>query len=118
MYPTINKAKTGERIEKLMKSSGKTPRDIQKYLGLACVQSVYRWLEGINSPSIDNFYALSQLFQIPIDEMIVGNRERYICDMQYISVQKAVMRKRIQLYCSYLARSATIQKSTEDYKVD
>lgn len=108
MYPTINKAKTGERIEKLMKSSGKTPRDIQKYLGLTCVQSVYRWLEGINIPSIDNFYALSQLFQITIDEMIVGNRERYICDMQYISVQKAVMRKRIQLYCDHIVAQAIL----------
>ena len=54
-----------------------TPRDIQEYLGLTCIQTVYRWLEGINIPSIDNLYALSELFHVPIDTMISGNRQYY-----------------------------------------
>jgi len=74
MFPTINKQKTAERLSTIMKACKKTPADIQNYLGLACVQTVYRWLEGVNLPSIDNLYALSQLFQIPVDSMIVGSR--------------------------------------------
>ena len=38
--------------------------DIQKYLDLICVQIVYRWLDGINIPSIDDFYTLSQLLAL------------------------------------------------------
>lgn len=29
-------------------------------------------------PTIDNLYALSELFQIPIDEMVCGNRKKYV----------------------------------------
>ena len=35
-------------------------KDIQEYLNLASVQSVYNWCNGINMPTIDNLYALSQ----------------------------------------------------------
>lgn len=77
MFPVIDKKKTAERISAIMKVYGKTPADIQNYLKLSCVQTVYRWLEGVNIPSIDNLYALSQLFQIPMDTMIAGNRQEY-----------------------------------------
>jgi len=51
-----------------------TVKDIQQYLGLSCVQSVYRWLNGYSMPTIDHLYALSELFQMPIDDMVMGNR--------------------------------------------
>ena len=76
MYPIIDKKKTAKRIQRIMKTLRKTPEDIQKYLGLSCVQTVYRWLEGINIPSIDNLYALSQWFRIPMDAMIVGSGDQ------------------------------------------
>ena len=59
--------------------------DIQKYLGLTCVQTVYRWLDGINIPSIDNLYALSQLFGVKVDDMLAGNRKII---SSYISYKK------------------------------
>lgn len=75
MYPIIDKKKTAMRINLFMFLNDLTPSDIQEYLGLTCVQTVYRWLEGINIPSIDNLYALSELFHVPIDTMISGNRQ-------------------------------------------
>lgn len=38
------------------------------------MQSVYRWTDGINMPSLDNLYALSELLQVPIDAIVSGNR--------------------------------------------
>lgn len=78
MFPVIDKNRTGKRLKYLMKSRGFAPKDIQNYLSLSCVQTVYRWLEGINVPSIDNLYALAGLFQVKIDEMIAGSREQDI----------------------------------------
>lgn len=72
----IDKNRTGKRLKDLMQRKGLTPRDIQKYLSLSCVQTVYRWLEGINVPTIDNLYALAGLFQVKIDEMVVGSRQQ------------------------------------------
>lgn len=80
MFPLIDKRETGVNLRRLMDMRGITPKDVQEYLGIACVQSVYRWTDGVNMPTIDNLYALSELFQVPIDEIVCGNRapiERY-----------------------------------------
>ena len=49
-------------------------KDVQSYLGFATPQAVYHWLGGRSLPSIDNLYALSQLFQMQMDDLICGNR--------------------------------------------
>ena len=74
MFPLINKRETGVNLRRIMDVRGITPKDVQEYLGLGCVQSVYRWTDGINMPTIDNLYALSELFQVPIDDIICGTR--------------------------------------------
>lgn len=74
MFPLINKRETGVNLRRIMDMRGITPKDVQEYLGLGCVQSVYRWLDGINIPTVDNLYALSELLQVPIDAIVRGNR--------------------------------------------
>ena len=74
MFPLINKRETGVNLRRIMDMRGITPKDVQEYLGLGCVQSVYRWIDGVNMPTIDNLYALSELFQVPIDAIVRGNR--------------------------------------------
>lgn len=74
MIPQINKRETGVNLRKIMDMRGITAKEVQEYLGLGCVQSVYRWIDGINMPTIDNLYALSELFQVPIDAIVCGNR--------------------------------------------
>ena len=74
MFPLINKRETGVNLRRIMDRRGVTPKDVQEYLGLGCVQSVYRWLDGSNVPSVDNLYALSEFFQVPMDAIVCGNR--------------------------------------------
>ena len=74
MFPLINKRETGINLRRIMDMRGITTKDVQEYLGLGCVQSVYRWLDGINMPTIDNLYALSELLNVPIDTIVRGNR--------------------------------------------
>lgn len=81
MFPLINKRETGVNLCRIMDMRGITPKDVQEYLGLGCVQSVYRWIDGVNMPTIDNLYALSQLLQISIDEIVRGNRAPIVTDI-------------------------------------
>lgn len=74
MFPIIDKKKTGIHLRRIMDKRGLSVKDIQQYLNLGSVQSVYHWLNGLSIPSIDNLYALSELFQMPIDDMLCGNR--------------------------------------------
>lgn len=81
MFPLINKQETGVNLRRIMDMRGITPKDVQEYLGLVCVQSVYRWIDGVNMPTIDNLYALSELFQVPIDAIVRGNRVPIVPDI-------------------------------------
>ena len=76
MLPVIDKKKTGIHLRRIMDERGLSVKDIQQYLGLGSVQSVYHWLNGLSMPTIDNLYALSDLFQIPVDDMLCGNRRK------------------------------------------
>lgn len=75
MFPLINKRETGVNLRRIMDKRGISVKDVQKYLGLSSVQSVYHWLNGITMPTIDNLYALSELLQVPIDAIVCGNRK-------------------------------------------
>ena len=78
MFPVINLKETGINLRRIMDKRGISAKDIQEYLNLASVQSVYNWCNGINMPTIDNLYALSQLFQLPIDAIVRGNRKAIV----------------------------------------
>lgn len=70
MFPIIDKRKTGINIRRIMDMRGLTVKDVQEYLELGSVQSIYHWINGISMPTIDNLYALSDLFQVPIDLLV------------------------------------------------
>ena len=76
MLPIIDKKKTGINLRLMMDERGLTVKDIQQYLKLGSVQSVYHWLNGLSMPTVDNLYALSYLFKVSVDDMLCGNRPR------------------------------------------
>lgn len=78
MFPTINLRETGVNLHQIMDKRGITPKDIKEYLNLGSIQTVYNWCNGLNMPTVDNLYALSQLLQVSIDEIICGNRKAII----------------------------------------
>ena len=70
MLLNIDKKETGKQIRRIMKETGYTCKDIQNYLSLSCVQTVYRWLDGTNLPTLDILYALSKLMGKPLDAFV------------------------------------------------
>ena len=69
-YPVIDPKATGENILRRRIEKGYTVLDIQHYLNLACPQSVYYWQAGRTLPNIDNFYALSVLFDTTVNDLV------------------------------------------------
>ena len=78
MFPTINLRETGVNLHRIMDRRGITPKHIKEFLNLGSIQTVYNWCNGLNMPTVDNLYALSQLLRVPIDEIICGNRKAII----------------------------------------
>ncbi len=79
MFPIINKRETGVNLRRIMDMRAVTPKDVQGYLGLGCVQSVYRWFDVVNKPTIDNLNAISGNGEQSVSDNIIrqiDSRER------------------------------------------
>lgn len=100
MFPVINLRETGVNLHRIMDKRGITSKDIKEYLNLTSVQSVYNWCNGLNMPTIDNLYALSQLFQVPIDEIVRGNRKAIMPEP--IVIIENPRTRRLYAYCKKL----------------
>lgn len=70
-FPTIDLKATGKKIKGLCKNAGFTPNQIKRLLNLSCVQTIYKWFSGENVPSIENFYALSLLLGVSMEELLI-----------------------------------------------
>lgn len=42
-------------------------------MNFACAQTIYRWFHGKSLPSLDNFYALSVLLGISMENLLVND---------------------------------------------
>lgn len=69
--PIINLDKTGRNILALREARGLSVRALQQLLGFATPQAIYKWQQGLTLPNIDNLVALSCIFQVPIDAILV-----------------------------------------------
>ena len=91
MLPVIDKKETGINLRRIMDKRGLSVKDIQQYLGLGSVQSVYHWLNGLSMPTVDNLYALSHLFQVSVDDMLCGDRPRILTDKNRAQIRRLCM---------------------------
>lgn len=55
------------------------------------------WTDGVNMPTIDNLYALSELLQVQIDAIVCGNRAPIVPDI--IIRQPDSYESRLFAYC-------------------
>ena len=70
-YPTIDLKATGDRIKQLRKAKHLRVRDISDYMGFTEPQAVYKWQRGDTLPTVDNLYALSVLFETPMEDILI-----------------------------------------------
>ena len=75
-YPVIDLTATGENIRRLRIERGLTVRDLQKYFGFEEPQAIYKWQRGQSLPTVDNLYALGNLLEISMDEILVPVRNQ------------------------------------------
>jgi transcriptional regulator with XRE-family HTH domain len=74
-FPCIDPVATGARIKELRLKMQLSVRDISRFMGFEEPQAVYKWQRGESLPTIDNLYALSRLFNTPMDNIVRGIEE-------------------------------------------
>ncbi len=75
IYPGINMERTANWLRFMCRFEKITVKDLCRQMGLSCPQSIYGWFRGRTLPSLDNFYALSQILDVSLDELIVNQQE-------------------------------------------
>lgn len=102
-YPNIEMIKTGKRMKHMLESAGYTPRMIQEYLHLSCVQPIYRWYKGQVLPTVDHLFMLSELLNVHMEDFLVKkNSLLFLYDIEWQGC-KSVQKHQIA-YCKMLHR--------------
>ena len=103
-YPNIDMQRTGRKLKHMIESAGYTPRIIQDYLQLSCVQPIYRWYKGLILPSVDHLFMLSELLNVHMEDFLVKKNEApVICKIEpyyYITPQKRLVEYYRKIYSS------------------
>jgi len=103
-YPNIDMQQTGIKLKHMLESGGYTPRVIQEYLHLSCVQPIYRWYKGKILPSVDHLLMLSELLNVHMEDLLVKkNAVPVIYDIEQCYAQ--VAQKRIMAYYKKIYQS-------------
>lgn len=71
VFPVIDPTATGNNIRRLRLERGLTVRDLQVYFGFEEPRAIYKWQRGETLPSVDNLYALGNLFEVPMEQILV-----------------------------------------------
>lgn len=69
--PAVNMKRTGQNIVMLRERRGISVKQLQRMMGFATPQAIYKWQHGESLPTVDNLVALSAILAVPIDAILV-----------------------------------------------
>ena len=71
----ISKKQTGMQIRQMMIDRGITVTQLQNWLEIDSCQAVYKWLHGVNLPSVIHLHGLSQILGVKIEEILAEEED-------------------------------------------
>ena len=69
--PVVTMKQTGQNITMLREQRGISVKQLQSMMGFATPQAIYKWQHGESLPTVDNLVALSAIFAVPIDAILI-----------------------------------------------
>lgn len=69
--PFVDMKQTGQNICALREQRGISVKQLQLLMGFGTPQAIYKWQYGESLPTVDNLVALSAIFDVPIDAILV-----------------------------------------------
>ena len=70
-FPVVNMERTGQNIASLRQQHDMSVRQLQDMMGFSTPQAIYKWQHGETLPTVDNLVALSAIFAVPIDAILI-----------------------------------------------
>lgn len=70
-FRRINIIATGKNINELRIAAGLSIKDIQEIFGFNTPRAIYKWVNGICMPTVDNLVILAAILKVTIDEIVI-----------------------------------------------
>lgn len=77
-YPVIDLKATGSNIKKLRKRNDFSVAQLQEFFGFEYPNAIYKWQKGESLPTVDNLLALSMLFRVSMNDILVFEGQDFL----------------------------------------
>lgn len=75
--PDVNLRNTGKILKKLRIKNNLSVRDLQEFFGFDYPNAIYDWEKGLKLPNLSNLIALSALYEVSIDEILLSDEQDF-----------------------------------------
>ncbi len=72
LVPIVDMKLTGQKITELRRRSGISVRDLQRMMGFATSQAIYKWQRGETLPTVENLAALAHILHVDMEDILVA----------------------------------------------
>ena len=70
-FPSIDPVATGRNIQRLRAQNNLSVADVQQFFSFDSPQAIYLWQQGKSIPTTDHLLALSHLFSVTMNDILV-----------------------------------------------
>ena len=84
-FPSIDPVATGRNIQRLRAQNNLSVADVQQFFGFDSPQAIYLWQQGKSIPTTDHLLALSHLFSVTMNDILVTRQPQAVlpCSVPY-----------------------------------
>ena len=75
--PDVNLSNTGKILKKLRIKNNLAVRDLQDFFGFDYPNAIYDWEKGLKLPNMSNLIALSTLYEVSIDKILLSDEQDF-----------------------------------------
>lgn len=78
--PEYDKELIGKNLRRCRQAKGFSVEQVREYLCIGSIQAIYKWEEGKSYPQTDTMFALMELYEIGIQDLLYKEKEEMPLD--------------------------------------
>lgn len=79
--PDVNLKRTGKLLKQLREKNRLKVSDLRDFFGFDYPNAIYDWEKGLKLPNISNLIALSILYEVSIDELLLSDEQEFFLSL-------------------------------------
>lgn len=93
-FPVIDLQATGSNIKRLRRRNEYSVAQLQEFFGFEYPNAIYKWQKGESLPTVDNLLALSVLFRVSMNEILVYQDQDFLVDRRFYQIKRLLFNHR------------------------